>query len=936
MPHARIRLAVILLFLTSGAAGVAYEVVWARLLPRMLGQTATGHAMVLAAFMGGLGLGYAWLGRRADRVARPLSFYAGLEAFIALWALASPWLAQLAEVHLTRALVAARLDPEASPWVLGPAALALVLPPTVAMGGTLPALARWLAPDPHDAGIGVARLYAWNSAGGVVGALGAGVGLVPLLGVKATVAWVAGVNLMVAALAAWLDTAKGPAVTGTDATAADTASSDTAAAAAALAVASAGAHESLAKAPRVQGLVAAAFLSGFLSLGLQTLWIRYAGVTLGSSVWSFSVVVALCIGAVALGSAALRVWLSRRPGTRPRVRLGVAWLGTAVALAVSVPAWERLPWLAARMRHALANQPWGFEVFVVGEALLLAVLIVPATAFLATVLPLTAGVAARRVGRTASGTAAVFASNTAGCVLGAATGATLWLPAFGLDGLLRGAIALPALAGAAVLSRERGRRWAAILGAALALAVMLAPAPWDARVLSSGAFRDHRAPPADFAEYRRRVTQEKLVYLRDDPDATVAVLERDGHRVLRLNGKPDASTRGDMVTQVTSGHLPLLLARNRTRTLVIGFGSGVTAGSAALHGGEVDTIEISQAVLDAGSWFGGVNGQVLHNPRVHVHRADARAWLAASPHRYDAILSEPSNPWVAGNAALFSTEFFQLARDRLAPGGVLAQWFHAYEMDDATWTNLIRTVGGVFPHVTLWELFPDDLLLVASMAPHDQAPQTVADRLQEPRIRTDLDRVGLGSPWRVLSLQVAGPATIRRLADSPGDVQRDDRPMLEFTAPRLLFLAARAGLTDRIDARVVPVGRGERMVDRWQPSHPPSPAEVEQLFVWHSRFPGAPAALRRPWIPTFLAHSTLEFLTDLALTIARLPWESERRQVADRLETLGPDNARALYAAARLLTGLDDARAHRLALRCLRLGDEPQGRCRGFASGVGR
>ena len=921
-----LRLAIAALFLSSGALGVIDEVLWARLLGLHLGHAATAHATVVATFLLGLGLGYAWLGRRADTLARPLRRYAALEIGIGLWCLAFPHALTIAIEALA----------QAGPLGSGPTgrvllAAALLLPPTIAMGGTLPALIRLLGNGPAAGGRALASLYGLNSLGAVLGGLLAGFVLLEAFGMARSLAF-AGIGSVGVGFAALLLDVVTPRLTPPlEVEPVDVPPVEPL-------------RGSPAAATRpdqrrdVQAAWAIALLSGLAALLMQTLWFRVFGVVLGSSAYVFALVVASLIAGITGGAAVARVLLRARGDATVGVRrawlIAAALIASALLLLVS-PAHERLPWWLAHLRFAV--QPEDFGAWQVARLGLIGAVIMVPTVAMGVLLPL-CGRLAMDDRHVASAAAGVFAFNTVGSVLGAALGGTLLVPLVGLHGTLLVAVGLLLLAALIALvwrpepttDSEHGRRqprlWAGFI-VVLCVWAAVDPGPWDVRLLSAGAFRRKvRAVPA-WAVWRDRLLRERVVFSADGPDATVAVLERDGGRVLKVNGKPDASSRGDMLTQVASAWVPGVLARETRRTLVIGLGSGVTAGAATQLGGQVEVVEISPAVVDAARHFGQWNRGVVDDPAVKTHVEDARAWLARSTATWDVIISEPSNPWVAGNGALFTREFFQLARAHLAPGGVMAQWFHAYEMDDALLRLVLRTVADSFPHVSLWTLFPGDLLLIASEAPQHIDRVRAQRRLE--RGAADLRGVELGDLNALLSLQALSPAQLRARFDDGGEIHVDDKPLLELQAPRALFRGGRATVVKDADQR-----RG------WPPASGTLLAEVapRRLGDWplaglrglvrlHVRFAAAPAAFRHALLGELGRRETdVGGLRAVVFTYGREGPAVDARAARDRLLALAPNDPKALLAAARVARRLgEDGR--RYLRRCVAVGDGPRRRC---------
>src|SRR6185295_17034609 len=238
--------------------------------------------------------------------------------------------------------------------------------------------------------------------------------------------------------------------------------------------------------------------------------------------------------------------------------------------------------------------------------------------------------------------------------------------------------------------------------------VLLLP-PWDLHLLASGAYKYARY--TEVADLDTELRTWRALYYKDGAAATVAVRQLAGMRSLVIDGKVDASNMGDMLTQRLLGLLPVLLHRQPDRVLVLGLGSGVTAASAVAPGATrtVDILEISPEVVTASEFFSKENGGVLRQPGVNLIVGDGRSHLAFTTRRYDVIVSEPSNPWMAGIAALFTREFFETARLRLAPDGVICQWAHTYDISSSDLTSIVHTFTSVFPESTMWLVGDGDL-----------------------------------------------------------------------------------------------------------------------------------------------------------------------------------------------------------------------------------
>ena len=327
---------------------------------------------------------------------------------------------------------------------------------------------------------------------------------------------------------------------------------------------------------------------------------------------------------------------------------------------------------------------------------------------------------------------------------------------------------------------------AAGLAAALAAAVLLVVSPaWDRELLASGPYMYAPFVPKDL-DLTTQLKAGTMLYYREGASATVSVKRLTGTTTLAVDGKVDASNRGDMLTQKLVAHLPLLLHDNPRDVAIIGLGSGVSVGAALRHPiARADVLEISPEVVEASRYFTTENRDALSDPRTHLIVGDGRSHLLLTRRQYDVIISEPSNPWIAGVAALFTREFFDGARDRLAPGGIICQWANAYNISDADLRSIVATFISVFPHGTVWLVGGDDVLMMASDGPLDERLARMRDSWSRPGVAEDLAPVSVIEPFSLWSLYVGGPAELQRYA-AGAPLLTDDTMRLEFSAPREL------------------------------------------------------------------------------------------------------------------------------------------------------
>jgi len=774
--------------LLSGACGLLYEVLWMRALLLVLGNTLLSTSLILAIFMGGLALGSYCFGRWAKRWSRPstlLRAYALMEFGIGLWALAllgsRPWFESLV-ISWPRAL-----PPGLFAMAQVTASALLILPPTALMGGTLPVLSAFFGRG-RGAQLGgaIGRLYAINTLGAAAGSFSSGFFLIPTLGLSRTQMLAATANLLIAAVAL----AGARIVSSTErhgsfrpigcraSDAPDGASESDAA--------------SRMPESRPSSFLLVFFLSGFAALLYEVAYTRILALVLGPTVYAFGLMLTMFILGLALGSHLLASrsdrWGERADG-RPRLLALLAGLYALVGLAVatSVPIINRLPLWVSEIVRAHAEHYARLQLL--QGAMIAGLLLVPAM-LSGAAFPVLVKLFVRQERAIGGDMGRALAANTGGAVAGALLTGLLFIPQLGTERALW--IGIFVTVGTSVgLVSQLPIRWSVRfgLGASLlglfALLSGLLP-KWDVERLSAGLYK--------YAPYYTDVDADviahrgELLYYKEGAIATVAVRRVGSEHQLSLDGKVDASDGGaDMLTQKLLAHLPLLMADRPRRACIIGLGSGVTAGAALKHPLErVDIVEISPEVVRAARFFEHVNDRALDDPRARLVLGDARNVLLLATDSYDVIISEPSNPWMAGASALFTREFFQRARARLTERGLMCQWFHSYNMPERDLKTLLRTFHSVFPHAFLWALTENDLLVIgAKDSSFDLDLARLERNFHRPAVREDLRRLGITDLYALLSLYVMRDEDIGRFAHG-APLHTDDHPVLEFSSPRAM------------------------------------------------------------------------------------------------------------------------------------------------------
>ena len=785
-------LLIIVCFFLSGLAGLVYEVVWARQLSLFLGITSYAHTAVITAYMAGLAAGSFYFGRRADQHSQPLKLYAWLEIGVGVYAALTPWLITFLQSIYTGFVDISTIGEMSGYLTRFIIALLALLIPTFLMGGTLPLLVRGFITKLPELGRMTSRLYGINTLGAMLGTLLAGFLLLPKLGITATIFIGVVINLGIAAIVLVMlrqtrvSVEPEPVVTEPVVTEQERLVSE----------------DRLSTASRYVLLIAFA-TAGFAALLTQMAWIRALILVVGGSVYAFTITLASFLAGIGLGSlfftrylANPGAWLAR-PWLRERMsQAAVLALLISLTLLLGLPLISKLPvWFLAGYSAGLKDYFALFQIFIF--MLSFGLMILP-TLFMGAMFPLVAVIWTRRISHAGRGVGMAYAINTSGTILGALLGGLFILPWVGVHKSIMLAAGLYFLVAAGFwlfssIALSRGRKYAVTAIAALLMAVVtwLIP-PWNKTMMVSGMFSRPDAMNIAMKSQPGRSLQQiideyELLYYEEGLDATVAVRRKknsvSSQRTLVINGKADASSSGDMPTQVLLAQLPLALNREIENALVIGLGSGITAGSLATSESlkTLTILEISDEVVEAAAFFEPENYGVLANPKVKLVTADARNYLMASPENYDLIVSEPSNPWISGISNLFTAEFLQLAKERLNTGGIMTQWFHIYSMSEADLKTMLKTFSDNFKYVSVWRIQPGDLALIGSDQPHAlslrYATRDGAEELARAQIHNDRDLVGL---------YVFGGDDLSRYSKG-ASTNSDNTPVVEFNAPRNLY-----------------------------------------------------------------------------------------------------------------------------------------------------
>lgn len=775
-------------FFLSGATALFYEILWMRQLILVFGSTTYAVSAVLSAYMTGLALGSFAFGRAADRGRNLVRAYGLLEIGIGLYALVAP--ALLGSVAPLFLRVWGEGSSPGVPAMLARFAgsLVILLPPTILMGGTLPVLSRvFSAPGTEHAGP-VGRLYAVNTFGAVMGTFLAGFVLLPVLGAHRSTLLAAGTNIALGFAALGLSRSRrfeGGTEGGKEPTAQP-------------ARPALGAFQSEPQAisplrpiPSRSLILVVFALSGFAAMLYEVGWNRALALTIGSSVYGFTLMLIAFLSGLALG-AAVFARLASRSGAGPRTLalvlagIGAASWGTSLLL-------RELPYFLARIL-ALSE---GANLALHGAELGLCLLLMfPATFLMGGVFPLVLrlyGGSERHVGRRVG---EAYAANTLGTVVGSAAAGFLLLPLLGVRATLLLAVAVDLMIAAVVLAatlRSFFTRFLVVAaGAALAAGFFLASPGWDVLMMNSGVF-DMETLPSGFTWNQFldvAVGKDEVLYYKEGMITSVLVGREGstGALYLRVGGKVDASTAVDLTHQVLAGQLPLLFHPHPEKVLVIGLASGITVGSVARHQvSRIRVVEVEPAIEGACKEFLAYNGNVLADPRLELVFNDARNDIFQRAETYDVIISQPSNPWMTVASNLFTQEFFRDARKRLAPGGILCQWVQIYSLTPENLRSMLGTFRSVFPHVLVFAVGEStDLIVLGSDSSIPMDYMALQERMSDLPTAMDLARVGVRRPEEILShVYIATPVLDEYVKGAV--LNTDDNALIEFSAPLSIY-----------------------------------------------------------------------------------------------------------------------------------------------------
>ncbi len=742
----------------------------------VMGNTHYSVAAVLTTFMGGLALGSILGGKIADKFPKPIKVYGILEILIGLFCILVPYLIDWSLPFLKwiyanyqgRYLQASFFRFLVSSFIL--------IVPTVLMGATLPVISKFFSRNDETVGQDSGLAYAANTFGAVAGALGSAFIIMPTFGLQKSIWLAAGVNLIIGLLVLSLFRNFG----------------------------NAGDIDKKEDLPqnieppqdkkRFWILLAFGF-SGISAMIYQVAWNRVFSLVLGSSVYAFSLIVTAFILGLALGAAAYSRFCVRIKDLK--FALGGIQIGIGISSLLVLPLFALVPFI-----NRWGYQKLGVEfetVQTVNFGIIFSFIFIP-TFLMGAQFPVVIKAVSGGLKKVGDTVASAYSSNTIGAIIGSFIGGFLLVPFLGLEKSIFIAALLNVTLGIFLIvflsKASFSFKFYVLPGVLLACYFAGSSFPkWDKAIISSGSFMPYRIKDLDEAVQK----SNKILFYREGMHATVTTeLSVSGNIFLRVNGKTDASLALDMRTQLLSGYLPLLLRPDSKSALVIGMGSGITAGAVERFPlKKIDLVEISKTVVEGARFFGPFSHFAMDDPRLKLILEDGRNHVALTEEKYDVIISEPSNPWISGIGALFTQEFFELAKNRLNPEGVVCIWVHT-NMSPSNFKSIVKTFNEAFSTVTMWEsIVGDDYLLIGANSPYKISYKKVMELFKDPAAKEDLESIGIHNIIDLMSLMIMPKQSMLEFSKN-APVHTDDDLSLEFQAPKYLYKDDRGTLVRQI------------------------------------------------------------------------------------------------------------------------------------------
>lgn len=768
------------LFLSFGIFGLTaliYQVAFAKNLVLLFGLTAPAIATVLAVYFSGLAIGSFFFGKLADRLIQGFKhhlLYVGLFVLVGIYGFLVPNFFQILEKIIQGINQIHPLDFSGFNFFAFLFSFCFLILPAIFIGGGFPIISKIFVRESETLGKKISILYFVNTLGGVFGALFAGFWLIPIIGVKMTIFTASSLNLVIAGLLIFFLKLSQKEIL----------------------IENPPPKQKVTISKGIEGplgnnlFIYILFLTGFLALALEVFYTKTLILFLGSSTYAFSLVLIIFLLGIALGSLVISPYLDRFKRGFFFFGLFSGLLGFWLFLTLKL--FEKIPFLYLKIFQLF--EVLNFSVMIFTQSLLLIFVILPATFLMGIIFPLGIKLASPNLKKIGEGTGKLYFANTLGGVLGSLAAGFFLLPVFGFQKSLIFILIIYILSGIFFIFKEKRVESFAknllLFFFVFLIIFSVFSSPWSKTILSMGIFHDM---PRYFGlsekEIKTNWEKNEILFYKEGL-SQVMVTKRGNLLYLSINGKVDASNKDDLEPQILISALPLILHSDPKEVLIIGLGSGITLGAVTRFDSvkNIEAVEIDPKVIEAAQYFKEDNHNALSDPRVKIIIADAINYLYLTDKKYDVISSYPSNPWVSGNAYLFTKEFYELTRSHLRNGGLMLQWIPYYNFPTEDLKVVLGTFQEIFPKTYLFgSISTQDLILIGSGNEDSILSfEEIQKKLENEKIQKELERIHIENFSELLAGFLAGDSAIKGKV-AKIKIHTNDRPFLEFSAPRALY-----------------------------------------------------------------------------------------------------------------------------------------------------
>lgn len=770
----------VLAFFVSGASALIYQVLWVKQLTLFFGNSTLAVSTILASFMGGLALGSYVMAQKAVKILRVVKAYGILEILIGVYAVFIPLLFNLTDVIYRYAWPL--LNGNYSILILLRFILifAVLIFPTAMMGATLPLLVKYYINKDDVIVKYISILYGVNTLGAVVGAFVCGFYLLEVFGIFQTNLFAVLLNLVAAILAFSLDKRQDYS---TD-------------------------KESIAEGPTIKTSLAelsrnfilwAMLISGFTAMVYEVVWTRQLVLVFGSTAYGYTSMLSIFLIGIALGSLCVNKFF--KDNNKNIYYFAVFELLIGLLVIAGSYYYKDLFYYFNLLATTVDPSMFIFPIILIS-----AVLILPVAFLFGVLFPLSIKLFTPVYQSISQRTGVIYSFNTLGCILGSFSAGFILIPLIGLKmSLVLCASINILIAGLFVytqINNKNIKAFAIILAMFFIALIYLYPVEWKKEVLSYGVFVN-KVNDKDlldsYNDYYKVMEEKEVVYYKEGQHSTIAVTKYKktdgtlGYSIFN-NGKVDASTGFiDMRTQVMLAYFPLFMSKKIDDVLVVGMGSGITAGVLTKFPVKsIEMVELEKAVMDASQYFSSYYGDPRKDKRFKLIVDDARNYLRVTDKKYDLILSEPSNVWVSGVASLFTKEYYGIISNKLKPDGILCQWIHIYSISPEAIISVLEALDSSFNYVTVGHTKTSgDFVILASNRPIKADLNLIRDRLSNKRAKGDLKGLyNITNEYEFFNLFIADNESIGAFLAKIKNIiptNTDDNSYLEFKATKDFF-----------------------------------------------------------------------------------------------------------------------------------------------------